>query len=301
MVTTAVNHGGIGGPPGSPWRGLRGRCSAWKLHWLLRLGVAMEFIGHGACGIHTKAAWLPFFRLFSIPDSTAWSLMPVVGSMDVGLGLMTLLAPRRALLVYMAVWGCFTALLRPASGDSGWEFLERSYNYGVPLALLMLHGISRNRSQWWMPLSPTTEVSCERLKQMSVALRLVVAFMLVGHGGFGAFMAKANLLEFYRAAGLGSAGLPLETLRSAIGFFEIGLGLAALRITAPLFLMFVFGWKLASELLYPISGASRDCWEVIERGGSYVAPLALLYTARAFEPGSQPKPATVGNDSTARR
>jgi hypothetical protein len=118
-------------------------------------------------------------------------------------------------------------------------------------------------------------------------LRTVVGLMLVGHGGFGAFMAKPNLLSFYQAVGFDRAGYPLETLRTGIGFFEISLGLTALRLASPTFLGFVFLWKVGSELLYPISGANMGCWEFIERGGSYVAPLALLCLTRIGDVSSR--------------
>ena len=39
-------------------------------------------------------------------------------------------------------------------------------------------------------------------------------------------------------------------------------------------LLTVFVWKLATELLYPLSG--DYIFEFIERAGSYGAPLALL-------------------------
>ena len=32
-----------------------------QLHWVLRISVALCFIGHGTWGIITKAGWLPFF------------------------------------------------------------------------------------------------------------------------------------------------------------------------------------------------------------------------------------------------
>ena len=51
---------------------------------------------------------------------------------DITLGILALIAPTRAGLLYMGCWGFFTALLRPLAGEGGWEFLERSYNFGVP-------------------------------------------------------------------------------------------------------------------------------------------------------------------------
>jgi hypothetical protein len=37
-------------------------------------------------------------------------------------------------------------------------------------------------------------------------------------------------------------------------------------------------WKIATEMLFPLTGDSL--WEFVERGGSYGAPLALLLLQR---------------------
>src|ERR1041384_6704162 len=112
-------------------------CEHGALHWLLRFACAAEFVGHGAFGIITKAAWVPYFAVAGIPPELAWKLMPVIGAVDVTLGLYVgLLRPARAVLLYMAVWGLLTAAARPLSGEPFWEFVERASNLVAPLALL---------------------------------------------------------------------------------------------------------------------------------------------------------------------
>src|SRR5438067_2156411 len=66
--------------------------------------------------------------------------MPLVGTVDIAVGVMTLARPRRLFLLYATLWALWTALLRPLAGQGGWEFVERAGNYGVPLALLSLRG-----------------------------------------------------------------------------------------------------------------------------------------------------------------
>src|SRR3954454_23682878 len=100
----------------------RGRLAhALTLHWLLRLACVCEYLGHGAFGIITKAAWVPHYGVLGIPEAWAYRLMPVTGSVDIFLGLLVLLKPIRAALLYMAVWGLWTAMLRPLSGEPVWE------------------------------------------------------------------------------------------------------------------------------------------------------------------------------------
>jgi hypothetical protein len=76
----------------------------WRIHWLLRLALCCEFVGHGAFGVMTKAGWVPYFVVYGIPEAWAWTLMPLVGSVDIALGTLVLVAPIRAALLYMAVW-----------------------------------------------------------------------------------------------------------------------------------------------------------------------------------------------------
>jgi len=45
--------------------------------------------------------------------------MPVVGSLDITLGLLALLAPTHAGLLHMGGWGFFTAMLRPLVDEAG--------------------------------------------------------------------------------------------------------------------------------------------------------------------------------------
>jgi hypothetical protein len=44
----------------------------------------------------------------------------------------------RTVMVHMAVWGLMTAWLRPLTGESWFELVERGANFGMPLALLVL-------------------------------------------------------------------------------------------------------------------------------------------------------------------
>ena len=83
---------------------------------ILRFAAAMCFIGHGAFGIITKAAWVPYFGVAHIPSAWAWKLMPFVGTFDIALGVAALVWPRRWIWLWMAVWAVWTALLRPLSG-----------------------------------------------------------------------------------------------------------------------------------------------------------------------------------------
>ncbi len=244
-------------------------------YWILRVGAALCFIGHGAFGFITKAAWVPYFAVVGIPEAWASRLMPLVGSVDVTIGMMVFFAPRRFALGYMTVWALWTALLRPFSGEPFFETIERAGNYGVPFALLLMSGWPRDLRSWFTDVVPAG-VS-ERVDIVKRVLQITTVLLLAGHGALGAITGKAVFATHYAAAGLPPG------LTATIGWLELGLAaIIAARPVVPL-LLFVCAWKLATESLFIAAGA--PVWEFVERAGSYAAPLALamivLTTARS--------------------
>lgn len=234
-------------------------------YWTLRVGAALCFIGHGAFGFITKAAWLPYFAVAGIPESWAWHLMPIVGAVDVIAGMAVLFAPRGLPLVYMTVWALWTALLRPLAGESVFETLERAGNYGVPFALLLLAGFPRSLRDLLGPMmSPLSDDVV--LEKVAAVLKWSTVLLLVGHGALGA-AGKVMLDQHYASIGLPSGTTAL------VGWFEIALAIAiAMRPLVGL-LVFVAFWKFATETLFIAAGA--PVWELVERAGSVAAPLAL--------------------------
>ena len=250
--------------------------TALAIHWSLRLAAAGCFIGHGAFGIRLKEAWLAYFHALGFSDAVGLRLMPIVGTVDIFMGITMLLSPCRAVLLWMSVWATFTALLRPLAGEPWWEVLERAGNYGVPMAFLALSGWGRSWREWFEPIGPrdALRVSSEHLDRVATALRWTIALLLIGHGGFGAFMKKAMLQGHYAAVGLDALPIGLSTLGQLFGWMEILLGVWIVLGRFPLGLLwFVLAWKVATELLYPISGT--PFWEFVERAGDYGAPVAL--------------------------
>ena len=221
----------------------------------------------------TKQQWLPYFELVGIDSPLAFELMPVVGLVDIFLDLWLLLDPRPALLLYMAIWAVWTALLRPLTGEGWWEFLERAGNYGVPISLLILSGPVRTAAGWWERIRILPLEGC-RAEGTAIVLRLTAGMLLIGHGVL-AMNASSYFIQHLQALFVVSIVADLPHLVPGLGWFEILLGgFVAIRPMRSV-LIFVVAWKVATELLYPFSQAA--VWEFIERFGSYGAPLALLY------------------------
>jgi hypothetical protein len=176
----------------------------------------------------------------------------------------------------MAVWGFFTALLRPLAGEGLWEFFERSYNFGVPGLMLWVHSARTTCPAWFAVITAVPQLTMTRVHQYQWALRGIMASMLIGHGGFGLVMGKQNLIHLYEAAGFGVFGIPLPTLSAVIGGVEMLLGVLCVGVSWVPFFLFVCAWKLGTELLYVPAQAYGAWWEVLERGSSYAAPLLWI-------------------------
>ena len=115
------------------------------IQWILRIAVAGEFLGHGALAVGGKADWVGWVqKLSGFEQSTALSIIVAIGIMDIILAIIVLIRPVKPLLLWMAFWGFFTAILRPIVGQSFWDFIERFANWGAPLALYYL---LRNRGK----------------------------------------------------------------------------------------------------------------------------------------------------------
>jgi len=117
-----------------------------KIYYTLRVASAMCFIGHGVFGIITKAIWCNYFAVFNIGHDMAYQLMPILGSVDILMGLSLLFYPTGVVLIWLVIWGLITAALRPLSGEPIAEFLERAGNFGAPLVLLLLCNAQKNVS-----------------------------------------------------------------------------------------------------------------------------------------------------------
>lgn len=243
------------------------------VYWFLRIAVVGEFVGHGAAGIRGNPAWLPYFAVAGIGDDTAYRLMPLIGTVDICLGILTLFFPLRAVLLYYTVWGFWTALLRPLAGEGIWELVERAYNYGVPLALLVLVGPGRPWRAWFAEKAlPRWD---ERTAQyLAILLRWVTGLMLIGHGGIGALSHKTGWTAHFGVLGISPQTVRSHALIAIVGWCEIALGIAVLLKPFRGLLLVVLLWKVGTELLRPLAG--EPVWQFVERAGAYAAPLALV-------------------------
>lgn len=115
-----------------------------KMEWLLRIGVAGEFVGHGLLAIYGKADWIKWISdLIKVDTATATTLLLLIGIVDVLVALIVLVKPIKPILLWAAFWGFWTALVRPLVGQSWLDFVERAANWAAPLALYYFYRLDK--------------------------------------------------------------------------------------------------------------------------------------------------------------
>lgn len=123
------------------------------VQWVLRIGVAGEFVGHGMFALQGKAQWVGWIvKLLGVTTDQAVSFLHLIGFADLITACIVLLVPVPSILLWAALWGFWTALLRPLVGESVWDFIERWANWAAPLALLLMSWPKPTLKNWFMPI-----------------------------------------------------------------------------------------------------------------------------------------------------
>ena len=120
------------------------------LTWVLRIAVAGEFLGHGVFALQGKQQWIGWIgEMLGTDPVTSGTILTLVGIMDILVALFVLVKPIRIVLLWAALWGLWTALVRPLVGEPIWDFVERWANWGAPLALLIIRGWPHGGREWF--------------------------------------------------------------------------------------------------------------------------------------------------------
>jgi hypothetical protein len=110
---------------------------------ILRVGIFGTFLGHGILALQVHPGWIHFLVWVGFSASQAEYIMPAIGALDVILAIWVLIKPNKYILFWMVFWAFLTALMRPLSGGSILEFIERAANWAAPLALIYLRKTSK--------------------------------------------------------------------------------------------------------------------------------------------------------------
>lgn len=240
-----------------------------KIHYTLRIASAMCFIGHGAFGIITKEIWSNYFAVFGIGHNLSFRLMPILGTIDILMGIILLFYPVRALFMWLVIWGITTALLRPLSGEPLAEFFERAANFGAPLTLLILsEKLGTGIKDLGKRITSNFPFNTEAKRRAIICLRCIVFLLILGHGWLN-LANKKSLVDLYASLGFINPARTADT----VGIIEVAAAVMVLVRPFKHFVLALFAWKIATELFYP----HYEIFEWVERGGSYGAILALWF------------------------
>jgi phosphohistidine phosphatase SixA len=250
------------------------------VEWILRCGAFMCFVGHGAFGVVTKEAWVRYFAVAGIGRDMAFTLMPWIGTFDIAMGILMLVAPVPAVAWWMVGWTIWTASLRPLAGEPFAEALERAGNYGAPAVILLLMTHAPSARLFRVGFREITDDVARRIR---IALVAATALLLVGHGWLH-LLNKPSLVANYASIMSPEAALRLSPW---LGGFEILLALLVVLRPSTALLMFIVAWKMITEGLFIIAGS--PIWEWVERGGSYCVPLALAVLMAKYKARSPSK------------
>lgn len=117
-------------------------------YYLLALGLSITFITHGLESISLHPYFIDYLITsakklldLDLQEAMAGTLLTVIGTLDVLVGVAILFVRNKWLFVWMAAWGCITALARIT--ELGWgmfpEVLARAVHFGGPIALIFLN------------------------------------------------------------------------------------------------------------------------------------------------------------------
>jgi hypothetical protein len=254
------------------------------LYYILRITCAMCFIGHGSFGVITKPVWCNYFAVFGIGKIASYQLMPIVGVVDILLGLILLFYPLRFAAVWLVIWGLFTAVLRPLSGESIGEVFERAGNYGTPFILLMLCSSPPAIASLWQKLDNPKIENDRDENFIRICMQVFSGLLLAGHAWLN-LSAKESLVKQYSQFGFSDPFMSAKV----IGALELlGALIIIVKPVKEIVLVLLF-WKMASELLYP----AYRVLEWVERGGSYGLLLGLFVYLRTQEKRVLPQNAAL--------
>ena len=197
-----------------------------QLHWTLRITAALCFIGHGTWGLITKSGWLPFFASQGIEPEIAWKLQPLIGLFDILMAVILLRTPNRTVLIWMFLWALWTAILRPLAGNlekvqvdgewivqlatesmrvakmQTWEFWERAGNWGPPFMLLVMGGVFTLSRKDLLESYKEPKLKDSTIDTIFFLCKACLAFLLIGHAGFGFAVEKKMLIDHWQSIGV---------------------------------------------------------------------------------------------------
>jgi len=109
------------------------------IYFLFRIGIFLTFFGHGYIALNINMAWTHYLEVIGFSNDQAIKVLPIIGTLDIIVALIILIKPFRIIVLWAAIWGFSTALIRPISGEPILAFIERGANWTLPLIFFLIN------------------------------------------------------------------------------------------------------------------------------------------------------------------
>ncbi len=183
--------------------------------------------------------------MFGIGHDAAYALMPYVGVADICFGLIILFYPLRIVFGWLVVWGTFTALLRPLSGEPFCRIYGTCKRITEHHLALLCVAYSKENNWLRHPITPKhMRFNETSIKHVKMCLQVVVFLLFIGHGWLN-LIEKKSLLDQYHSLGFSNAA----NVAHIVGSFEILAAFTVLIRPLSSVLIILFVWKITTELL----------------------------------------------------
>jgi hypothetical protein len=105
------------------------------MQWVLRIGLASTFAGHGYYALKQHPAWTVYLDWLPISPNAIGTLLSWIGILDLVVAVLLLIKPHRYLYAWSLFWILAISIVRPLTGESLIEIVKRGGYIACAVAL----------------------------------------------------------------------------------------------------------------------------------------------------------------------
>jgi hypothetical protein len=109
-----------------------------RLQWVLRIGLAMTFFGHGWTAWGLPPSWLGYLVCVGVPEALASVILQAIALQDLVIAGLLLVRINKPLLLWVVFWLLLVSVIRPICGESLLELVKRGGYLACAGSLLYL-------------------------------------------------------------------------------------------------------------------------------------------------------------------
>ncbi|MCH8555372.1 MAG: hypothetical protein LAT76_09450 [Schleiferiaceae bacterium] len=114
------------------------------MQWVLRIGLASTFAGHGYYAINQHPGWTVYLDWLQFTPTSTGTLLFVIGILDVLVACFLIIRPNRYVYAWAVFWILSISIVRPLTGESVFEIIKRGGYLACAVALWLSAIDNRN-------------------------------------------------------------------------------------------------------------------------------------------------------------